>query len=63
MYSLEADTDYRKNGLLPRVTFSEPSESGNNYESKGTITLGVQGKKVCVERKLVTQVVKISAFF
>ncbi|KAM6918919.1 integrin alpha-6-like isoform 2-T2 [Xenentodon cancila] len=54
-YSLEADADHRKNGLLPRATFTEPSESGNNYESKGTIVLGAQGEKLCVERQLAIQ--------
>ncbi|XP_061588011.1 integrin alpha-6-like isoform X2 [Cololabis saira] len=54
-FSLEADADNRKNGLLPRATFTDPSESDNNYESKGTINLDVQGKKKCVKRQLAIQ--------
>lgn len=55
-YSLEADADHRKNGLIPRVTFSEPSDSDSKYESKGTITLDSKGKEQCVTRRLVIQV-------
>uniref|UniRef100_A0A7N5ZV55 Integrin alpha-2 domain-containing protein n=1 Tax=Anabas testudineus TaxID=64144 RepID=A0A7N5ZV55_ANATE len=41
----QADDDYKKNGFIPRVTFTEPSASNNPYESKGTISLNSQGAK------------------
>lgn len=53
-YSLEADADHRKNGLIPRATFTEASE--HTYESKGTIILGSKGVKECVKRQLTIQV-------
>lgn len=52
-YSLEADSDHRKNGLIPRATFSEATENG--YESKGTITMDSKGKKQCITRQLAIQ--------
>ncbi|XP_035861675.1 integrin alpha-6b [Sander lucioperca] len=52
-YSLEADAVHRKNGLIPRVTISEPSEG--SYKSSGTVTLDSKGKKQCIKRQLVIQ--------
>nr|XP_046263833.1 integrin alpha-6-like isoform X2 [Scatophagus argus] len=49
-YSLEVDADHRKNGLIPRGTFSQ--STGNGYESKGTITMDSKGKKVCITRQI-----------
>ncbi|XP_041848490.1 integrin alpha-6b [Melanotaenia boesemani] len=54
-YSLEVDSDLRKNGLIPRATFKESSDSANNYESKGTITVDTKGKEQCVTRQLIIQ--------
>ncbi|XP_078119650.1 integrin alpha-6-like [Sander vitreus] len=52
-YSLEADAVHRKNGLIPRVTISEPSE--DSYKSSGTVTLDSKGKKQCIKRQLVIE--------
>ncbi|KAM9350211.1 integrin alpha-6-like [Symphorus nematophorus] len=52
-YSLEADADHRKSGLIPRATFVESTD--HNYESKGTITMESKGKKQCVKRQLAIQ--------
>ncbi|XP_076601774.1 integrin alpha-6-like isoform X1 [Chaetodon auriga] len=52
-YTLEADSDNRKNGLIPRATFSEATEHG--YEYKGTIRLDSKGTKQCVTRQLAIQ--------
>lgn len=57
-YSLEADADHRKNGLIPRATFTEASD--HTYESKGTITIDSKGKKQCVTRRLAMQVGTLS---
>ncbi|XP_062284470.1 integrin alpha-6-like isoform X2 [Scomber scombrus] len=54
-YTLEVDADHRKNGLIPRATFTQPSTSDNNYMSKGTITLDTKGKEQCVNRQLAVQ--------
>ncbi|XP_068196562.1 integrin alpha-6-like isoform X2 [Antennarius striatus] len=50
-YTLEADTDHRKNGLIPRATFTD----SQGYESRGTITMNNKGKKECVRRQLAIQ--------
>ncbi|XP_042339279.1 integrin alpha-6-like, partial [Plectropomus leopardus] len=52
-YSIEADADHRKNGLIPRAAFSEPSE--HTYESKGTVTMNSKGKEECIKRGLIIQ--------
>uniref|UniRef100_A0A7N6BWJ2 Integrin alpha-2 domain-containing protein n=1 Tax=Anabas testudineus TaxID=64144 RepID=A0A7N6BWJ2_ANATE len=52
IFQQNADDDYKKNGFIPRVTFTEPSASNNPYESKGTISLNSQGAKQCVTRKI-----------
>ncbi|KAI3375067.1 hypothetical protein L3Q82_021581, partial [Scortum barcoo] len=52
-YSLEADADHRKNGLIPRATFPEASE--NPYQSKGTITIQSKGTTQCIKRRLAIQ--------
>lgn len=57
-YSLEADADHRKNGLIPRATFTEATDHA--YESKGTITMDSKGKKQCVTRRLTIQVGTLS---
>uniref|UniRef100_A0AAQ5Y9J5 Integrin alpha-2 domain-containing protein n=1 Tax=Amphiprion ocellaris TaxID=80972 RepID=A0AAQ5Y9J5_AMPOC len=54
-YSVEADADYRKLGLLPRATFIEDPTAEHNYESKGTLSIDSQGKKKCLKRKLAVQ--------
>uniref|UniRef100_UPI003AAEF7D7 integrin alpha-6-like n=1 Tax=Centroberyx gerrardi TaxID=166262 RepID=UPI003AAEF7D7 len=54
-YSIEAEAERRKNGLLSRVTVSEGSGSDPSYESKGTLTLTGQGKTQCVKRELIVQ--------
>uniref|UniRef100_A0AAQ5YKE7 Integrin alpha-2 domain-containing protein n=1 Tax=Amphiprion ocellaris TaxID=80972 RepID=A0AAQ5YKE7_AMPOC len=59
-YSVEADADYRKLGLLPRATFIEDPTAEHNYESKGTLSIDSQGKKKCLKRKLAVQVIKMS---
>lgn len=55
-YSLEADADLRKKGLIPRATFIDPSSSDKNYESTGVITMNTKGQKQCVTRQLAIQV-------
>ncbi|XP_068605398.1 integrin alpha-6-like [Brachionichthys hirsutus] len=50
-YNLEADADHRKNGLIPRATFSD----SHSYGSRGTITMNSKGKKECVRRQLAIQ--------
>lgn len=62
-YSLEADADHRKNGLIPRATFTDSSASDNSYEAKGTVTLNGQGTKQCVKRKLAMQVLALARKF
>lgn len=57
-YTLEADSDRTKNGLIPRATFSEANEQ--SYESKGTITLNSKGQKQCVTRQLAIKVGALS---
>nr|XP_020471853.1 integrin alpha-6-like isoform X3 [Monopterus albus] len=47
MYSLEADADYRKNGLIPRATFID-----GKSKSDGNVNLGTQGNKQCVKQQL-----------
>lgn len=59
-YSLEADADYRKIGLVPRATFTDPSSS-DQYKSSGTINMSVKGRKDCVTRTLSIQVFMFSA--
>lgn len=54
-YSLQADADHRKNGLIPRATFPDNAPSENNFESKGTIVLNVKGKPQCIQRRLAMQ--------
>lgn len=54
-YSLEVDADHRKNGLIPRAFFTEPSGS-DQYKSSGIIVMKTKGKKECVTKKLVLQV-------
>lgn len=54
-YSLEADADHRLNGLIPRATFLDASDSEHNYESKGTITFDGKGRDKCVTRRLAIQ--------
>ncbi|XP_047225356.1 integrin alpha-6-like isoform X3 [Girardinichthys multiradiatus] len=54
-YSLEVDADRRKNNLVPRAIFTEPSGSDNNSKSKGTITIDTKGKEQCVIRQLAVQ--------
>ncbi|XP_070775787.1 integrin alpha-6-like [Enoplosus armatus] len=51
-YSLNADADHRKNGLIPRATFPKSSDP---YESKGVIALDSKGKKQCITRQLAIQ--------
>ncbi|KAM3865973.1 integrin alpha-6-like [Diretmus argenteus] len=51
-YTMEAEKERRKNGLLSRVVFFG---SGSDYESTGTITLPSQGKKQCIKQKLKLQ--------
>ncbi|XP_045907125.1 integrin alpha-6-like isoform X1 [Micropterus dolomieu] len=52
-YSLQADTDQRKNGLNSRATFLETPDP--SYESKGVITIDGKGTKQCVKRQLTIQ--------
>ncbi|KAM9844918.1 integrin alpha-6-like isoform 2-T2 [Aulostomus maculatus] len=52
-YSLEADADFKRDGLIPRASFDQSSGSDNN--SKGTIIIDGKGKKQCVTRQLVIQ--------
>ncbi|XP_022610827.1 integrin alpha-6-like isoform X2 [Seriola dumerili] len=52
-YTIEADADHRKNGLIPRATIRSPSGSENSFESKGTVTINTKGAKQCVTRQLV----------
>uniref|UniRef100_A0A4W5RJL0 Integrin, alpha 6b n=1 Tax=Hucho hucho TaxID=62062 RepID=A0A4W5RJL0_9TELE len=54
-YSFEADTERRKKGLPPRVTFSTRSSEDHDYESTGVLTLSAQGKKECITAKLTLQ--------
>ncbi|KAM7379156.1 hypothetical protein PAMP_004727 [Pampus punctatissimus] len=54
-YSLEADADHRKKGLITRATFTQPSALNTNYESKGVITINSKGEEKCVTRELVIQ--------
>ncbi|XP_035985039.1 integrin alpha-6b isoform X1 [Fundulus heteroclitus] len=54
-YTLEVDADRRKNSLLPRAIFTEPSDSDVNHKSKGTITMDTKGKEQCVTRQLAIQ--------
>ncbi|XP_042353466.1 integrin alpha-6-like [Plectropomus leopardus] len=42
-YSLEADADHKKSGLIPRAILTD---------SKGTITINSKGKKECFKREL-----------
>ncbi|XP_034742861.1 integrin alpha-6-like isoform X1 [Etheostoma cragini] len=52
-YSIEADAVQRKNGLIPRVTISQPTEG--SYKSSGTVPLDSKGQKKCIKRQLVIQ--------
>ncbi|KAM4552270.1 integrin alpha-6-like [Odontesthes bonariensis] len=54
-YTLKADADRREKGLLPRARFTEASDSDNNYESKGKISMDTKGKEQCIRRKLAMQ--------
>ncbi|XP_008300785.1 integrin alpha-6-like isoform X2 [Stegastes partitus] len=54
-YSLEADADHRKLGLIPRVTFIGDPTAEHNYESKGTISIEGQGRQQCITRQLSVQ--------
>ncbi|XP_015241563.1 PREDICTED: integrin alpha-6 isoform X1 [Cyprinodon variegatus] len=54
-YSLDLDADHRKNSLVRRAIFTEPSDSNNNYESKGTITMDTKGKEQCITREIALQ--------
>ncbi|KAM4728686.1 integrin alpha-6-like isoform 2-T2 [Anableps anableps] len=54
-YSLEVDADRRKTSLIPRAIFTERSDSDNNYNSKGTVTMDTKGKEQCVTRQLAIQ--------
>lgn len=60
-YSLEADAENRKKGLISRAVFVDGSTS--SYNSKGTIVLGSQGKVECVTRQLVVQVAALKQHF
>lgn len=51
-YLLEADADYRKNGLIPRATFPEASASNISSAFSGTVSIDGKGKEQCVRRKL-----------
>lgn len=62
-YSLDLDADHRKNSLVRRAIFTEPSDSNNNYESKGTITMDTKGKEQCITREIALQVVALSELF
>lgn len=61
VYSLQADADHRKKGLVSRAAFT--NGIGNGYESNGTITLGSKGQKQCVIRQLTIQVTTLRKFF
>ncbi|XP_023283887.1 integrin alpha-6-like isoform X2 [Seriola lalandi dorsalis] len=52
-YTIEADADHRKNGLIPRATIRTPPASESSFESKGTVTINTKGVKECVTRQLV----------
>uniref|UniRef100_A0A8D3ECC3 Integrin, alpha 6b n=1 Tax=Scophthalmus maximus TaxID=52904 RepID=A0A8D3ECC3_SCOMX len=55
VYSLVADADLTRDGLIHRGTFIGSSASDKVYESKGTITMNSKGAKQCVTRKLAIQ--------
>lgn len=59
VYSLVADADLTRDGLIHRGTFIGSSASDKVYESKGTITMNSKGAKQCVTRKLAIQVVTL----
>ncbi|XP_028329036.1 integrin alpha-6-like [Gouania willdenowi] len=55
VYSMEADADLKKNGFIPRASFTEPGASEKTNEAKGIISINVKDKTVCVKRQLAIQ--------
>uniref|UniRef100_H3C4H1 Integrin, alpha 6b n=1 Tax=Tetraodon nigroviridis TaxID=99883 RepID=H3C4H1_TETNG len=53
VYSLEADAENRKKGLISRAVFIEGATK--SYNSRGTVVLNSQGMVECVNRQLAIQ--------
>uniref|UniRef100_A0A667Z438 Integrin subunit alpha 6 n=1 Tax=Myripristis murdjan TaxID=586833 RepID=A0A667Z438_9TELE len=51
-FSLEAEKERRKQGLLSRVMFLNKSRSDKDYEFSGTLDLRGQNKKACIKTKV-----------